>query len=30
MWVFYGWAVIAVLFFLTEIGSWVGYYKDMR
>lgn len=30
MWVFYGWAVIAVLFALTEIGSWVGYYKDMR
>lgn len=30
MWVFYGWAVIAVLFLLTEIGSWVGYYKDMR
>jgi protein-S-isoprenylcysteine O-methyltransferase Ste14 len=30
VWVLYGWAVIALLFLLTEIGSWAGYYKDMR
>ena len=30
MWVFYGWAGLAALFLLTEIGSWTGYYKDMR
>ena len=30
MWVLWGWLVIAGLFLLSEIGSWVGYYKDMR
>jgi len=30
LWVLYGWAVIAALFLLSEIASWVGYYKDMR
>jgi protein-S-isoprenylcysteine O-methyltransferase Ste14 len=30
MWVLHGWAVLAGLFLLTEIGSWTGYYKDMR
>lgn len=30
MWVLQGWAVVAGLFLLTEIGSWTGYYKDMR
>jgi protein-S-isoprenylcysteine O-methyltransferase Ste14 len=30
LWVLYAWLAIAALFLLTEIGSWVGYYKDMR
>lgn len=30
MWVLYGWLVLTGLFLLTEIGSWSGYYKDMR
>jgi protein-S-isoprenylcysteine O-methyltransferase Ste14 len=30
MWIMQGWAVLAGLFLLTEIGSWTGYYKDMR
>lgn len=30
MWVLYGWLALAGLFVLTEIGSWTGYYKDMR
>ncbi len=30
MWVLYGWLGIAALFLLTEIGSWTGYYRDMR
>lgn len=29
-WAFWGWGVVAGLFLLTEIGSWNGYYKDMR
>lgn len=30
MWIFQAWAVLAGLFLITEIGSWTGYYKDMR
>jgi protein-S-isoprenylcysteine O-methyltransferase Ste14 len=29
-WVLTAWLVVAGLFLLTEIGSWTGYYKDMR
>jgi protein-S-isoprenylcysteine O-methyltransferase Ste14 len=30
LWIVGGWAVLAGLFLLTEIGSWTGYYRDMR
>lgn len=30
LWVLYAWLVLAGLFLLTEIGSWTGYYRDMR
>jgi protein-S-isoprenylcysteine O-methyltransferase Ste14 len=30
MWVLNAWLVLAGLFLLTEIGSWTGYYRDMR
>ncbi len=30
IWVLHAWVVLAGLFVLTEIGSWTGFYKDMR
>ncbi|MCW3835129.1 methyltransferase family protein [Sphingomonas canadensis] len=29
-WVFWAWGGLAAAFLLTEIGSWTGYYRDMR
>jgi protein-S-isoprenylcysteine O-methyltransferase Ste14 len=29
-WILWGWGTLAAAFLLTEIGSWTGYYRDMR
>lgn len=29
-WILWSWGALAGAFLLTEIGSWVGYYRDMR
>lgn len=29
-WAFWAWGALAGAFLLTEIGSWTGYYRDMR